>query len=101
MNLYAHTRNNPLKYTDPDGRDIVLETQDKAEQKVIKQALVQFAKTKSWLGFQMNRASTSSIRPALKLLRSLENTGATFQKAIQLSIPNLVTASWIGVEALL
>jgi RHS repeat-associated protein len=47
INLYAYVRNNPTKYKDPQGKDIVLGTQDKAEQQALKQALAVLAKTKS------------------------------------------------------
>ena len=54
INLYAYVRNNPLKYKDSNGEDIVLATKDANEQKVIKQALVEIAKTDSGRKFLQN-----------------------------------------------
>lgn len=47
LNLYIYVRNNPIKYKDSRGEDLVLATDNKDEQKTIKAALAVIAKTKA------------------------------------------------------
>ncbi|MCZ2391518.1 MAG: hypothetical protein LC113_10630 [Acidobacteria bacterium] len=47
IGLYTYARNNPLKYRDVNGEDIVLAAKDTKEQKVVRAALIEIAKTKS------------------------------------------------------
>ncbi|MFN0140402.1 MAG: RHS repeat domain-containing protein [Pyrinomonadaceae bacterium] len=47
INLYGYVRNNPLKYKDVSGKDLVLATADKKEQETLKKALTEIARTKS------------------------------------------------------
>ncbi len=70
INLYGYVRNNPLKYKDVNGEDLVLATKDAKEQKTIKDAVAVIAKTES----------------GRKFLETLEDSKITFELSINTNL---------------